>query len=317
NDVTIGGESAGSFNTFALLLSPQAEGLFQKAALESGALTYVNANQMRLDKAIEIGKQVAAQFGADDSKEGLEILRKADPMDLWNVTALNILNIMGGGQYTCYPVYDGAVLPLDSPLKAIEEGKFNKNVTILMGNNRYEGLLFVHDGIAAEEDFNTFIKNAFREDSYQEVIDYYAAQTDRSFIDKANELNGMTIITLGVIAGEDAYEDAGAKLYVYEFNYTDSEGGMQTHAVEMPFVFGQDTLLSGDPMEGDDLLIRDATHAYWVNFIKTGNPNGGALMEWPEYVKDSQTILEIDATPAQINRSKQDVVDFLLPRYIR
>jgi para-nitrobenzyl esterase len=35
--------------------------------------------------------------------------------------------------------------------------------------------------------------------------------------------------------------------------------------------------------------------SYWVNFTKTGNPNGPSLPEWPRYVPDEPTVLRMDA----------------------
>ncbi|HJJ48987.1 MAG TPA: carboxylesterase family protein [Methanocorpusculum sp.] len=316
DNVTVGGESAGSFNTFALVLSPKAKGLFQKAAMESGAISYVCANHLNLDESIAIGKQIAEHFGADDSKEGLEKLRKADAMELWTLADPNLQDILIGNPYQTYPVYDGSVLPLNNPLKAINEGNFNKDITILMGNNDVEGVLFVH-GEISEEKFNNYIKTVFRPDSYQEVIDYYAAQTDRPILQKAMETVGMTVVTLGVVAAEDAFAKQGKQIYVYDFNYTDSHGCPQTHAMEMPYVFGMSTSLSGQPMNDDDKKVRDVVHGYWVNFIKTGNPNGANVPEWPVYVPGEKTIKEIKPYAATIMRPRQEIIDFLSPKYFR
>lgn len=30
---------------------------------------------------------------------------------------------------------------------------------------------------------------------------------------------------------------------------------------------------------------------YWVNFVKTGDPNGEGLLEWPVYDKSSKTVM--------------------------
>ncbi|HJJ48921.1 MAG TPA: carboxylesterase family protein, partial [Methanocorpusculum sp.] len=243
-------------------------------------------------------------------------LRKVDAYELWNYTEINLKDIMTGNQYNTYPVYDGVVLPLNDPLKAISEGNFNKDVTILMGYNDVEGVRFV-TGECTEERLNNYIKKAFRPDSYQEVIDYYAAQTDRTIQDKTNEAVGMSIITLGIVAAEDAFAKQGKEIYVYDFNYTDSYGGVQTHASEMPYVFGSSAVLSGQQMNDDDKKVRDVMHGYWVNFIKTGNPNGAGLPEWPTYVTGEKTIKEIKPNSTTISRPYQDVIDFLSPRYFR
>ncbi|HJJ48878.1 MAG TPA: carboxylesterase family protein [Methanocorpusculum sp.] len=317
DNVTIGGESAGSFNTFALIMSPKAEGLFNKAILESGTLTYILENQMRLDKAIEIGKNFAKQFGANDSKEGLEILRKADPMMLWNMSEININDFITGSKYQMYPVYDGSVLPLNEPYQALVNGIYNKNISVLIGNDGAEAVSFVNPDTLTEESFNAFIKKSFRKDSYQKVIDYYAAQTDRPLLEKACELLDMTLITLGVIEVENQFSKAGVPLYVYEFNYFDSYGLAPVHALEVPYAFGQEVNEVHLPFNGDDFKVRDIMHAYWKNFIKTGNPNGAGLLEWPKYVEGTKSIMELNTEPQLINRSFKELNDFLNPLYFR
>ncbi|HJJ48925.1 MAG TPA: carboxylesterase family protein [Methanocorpusculum sp.] len=317
NNVTVGGESAGSFNTFALLLSPKAEGLFQKAALESGAFTYAFAPHNRLDKAIEIGKKIAAKFGADDSEEGLEILRKVPAYELWEVADINLKNIMDGNPCQTYPVYDGVVLPLNNPQDALKEGKFNKNVKLILGNNFIEGPLFVHEEVLTEEIFNKYIRNTFNPDSYQEIIDHYAKQTDRTLTEKACEVVGLGIISLGIMAAEAYFAYSGIPVYSYEFSYVNSTNTIPTHAMEMPFVFGCDTLLGGKPMQEADVKVREAMHGYWLNFIKTGNPNGPSLPKWPLFVKGEKTILNINKEISVITRTHQAEVDFLMPHFLQ
>jgi para-nitrobenzyl esterase len=35
---------------------------------------------------------------------------------------------------------------------------------------------------------------------------------------------------------------------------------------------------------------------YWVNFVKTGNPNGGGQAQWPQLTATDKQILEIGET---------------------
>jgi para-nitrobenzyl esterase len=67
------------------------------------------------------------------------------------------------------------------------------------------------------------------------------------------------------------------------------------HATEIPFVF--DTVEARYPKDlaPQDKATAEAANAYWVNFAKTGNPNGKGLPEWPAY--DAKTDLLMDFTP--------------------
>jgi para-nitrobenzyl esterase len=43
--------------------------------------------------------------------------------------------------------------------------------------------------------------------------------------------------------------------------------------------------------EGDEAVSK-AMHAYWVNFIKYGDPNGDGLDPWPEYRDGDRTVMK-------------------------
>lgn len=81
-NVTIGGESAGSWSVSALILSPLAKGLFQGAIMESGTILGVPFSsyyaQGDLQRSIELGGILSSLFDADDSAEGLAKMRVVD-----------------------------------------------------------------------------------------------------------------------------------------------------------------------------------------------------------------------------------------------
>ena len=47
------------------------------------------------------------------------------------------------------------------------------------------------------------------------------------------------------------------------------------------------------PFVKADFDFEDIMSSYWVNFAKTGNPNGQGLPEWPEFDLNSQRIIEL------------------------
>ena len=55
------------------------------------------------------------------------------------------------------------------------------------------------------------------------------------------------------------------------------------------------------PFEDADIQLADQMSNYWVNFIKTGNPNGAKLTNWPVYTSEKDQVLILDkqirATP--------------------
>jgi para-nitrobenzyl esterase len=66
----------------------------------------------------------------------------------------------------------------------------------------------------------------------------------------------------------------GAPVWRYEFDLAPG-GGHTSHAAEIAYVFGENRSAAG-------LSLRP----YWVNFVKTGDPNGAGLAAWPRFTPD-------------------------------
>ena len=72
------------------------------------------------------------------------------------------------------------------------------------------------------------------------------------------------------------------------------------HAAEIPYVFrtlGTFTgpaALVGAPRP-EDRAMSDLMSSYWVNFAKTGDPNGPGLPPWPAFTERAQSVMHFDA----------------------
>jgi para-nitrobenzyl esterase len=47
----------------------------------------------------------------------------------------------------------------------------------------------------------------------------------------------------------------------------------------------------------EDLKLSDMISSYWVNFAKTGDPNGPSLPEWPAFEEKDQKVMVFDSGP--------------------
>jgi para-nitrobenzyl esterase len=85
---------------------------------------------------------------------------------------------------------------------------------------------------------------------------------------------------------------------IYAYLWTHAEPGPDSerygafHSSEIPYVF--DTLdTSTRPFEKADRNLAEELSAYWVNYVKTGDPNGKRLATWPKLTADDKQILEL------------------------
>jgi para-nitrobenzyl esterase len=88
-------------------------------------------------------------------------------------------------------------------------------------------------------------------------------------------------------AGQPAYEYRF--LYVAESRRKQYPGAL--HATEIPFVFDTVKAAYGENLAPADEAAAKQTNAYWINFVKTGDPNGSGLPHWPAYSSSSDQLM--------------------------
>jgi para-nitrobenzyl esterase len=97
----------------------------------------------------------------------------------------------------------------------------------------------------------------------------------------------------------------GVPVYAYRFSYTATPRRAGSplgapHASEIPFVMDTVRERYGDGATAQDRQVAAAAHAYWLNFARSGNPNGRArdgkmLPAWPRYDAARDAIMDFSA----------------------
>jgi para-nitrobenzyl esterase len=91
----------------------------------------------------------------------------------------------------------------------------------------------------------------------------------------------------------------GATKPVYGYIFTKVAPGKDAakwrafHSSEIPYVFGT---LGAAPERGfsaADVAFSDRVSRYWINFVRSGNPNGVGLPEWPAFNRDRPQLMQL------------------------
>jgi para-nitrobenzyl esterase len=278
NCVTIFGESAGSVAVNILQASPLAKGLFQRAIGESGADLGPIAT---LAQGERDGEKMAAAAGV--TQQLLKTLRAMPAQDL--------LKAIDPGDAS--EIVDGWVLPKDSHT-IFAAGKQN-DVPLIVGNNANEGTIFPPpDGKISAE---TFIKNA-RENLGKAADDFlkiYPAGSDEEALRSYYSAFRDQQFGWGMRAWARLQSQTGRqRAYRYYFDRVPPGPRAQRrgafHGAEIAYVF--ETFIFRVAYDDTDHNLGDAVSSYWVNFAKTGDPNGAGLPQWPAYNPANDNVME-------------------------
>ena len=87
------------------------------------------------------------------------------------------------------------------------------------------------------------------------------------------------------------------------------------HASDIPFVFDTVRARYADQLTAADESIARKIQGFWVQFAKTGDPNGAALPDWPKYSAGTDTLMNFTAGGAVAEpdpwKARMDVTEAL------
>ena len=301
-NVTIFGESAGSFSVSGLMASPKAQGLFQKAIGESGAFFGSSLAVKPASEAQLAGATFAASVGASSIEE----LRAKSADEL---LAASMKNPMG------FSVTVDGEFFTENPNDTYAAGK-QAHVPLLAGWNKNEGgpqMVFGKDKPTAEL-YKTKLQERYK-DAADKLLTLYPAQSDEQALESAGDLASDAFIAYSTWKWLELQRTTGQSMvYRYEFDdappMTPSRGAY--HSSEIEFVF--ETLPSKKlAWRPEDTKLSDTISTYWTNFAKTGNPNGAGAPPWPAYlVENGNPVMYLNFDPKaapEENRARYEFWD--------
>ncbi|XP_047206887.1 carboxylesterase 3 [Girardinichthys multiradiatus] len=321
--VTIAGESAGGISASILTLSPHAKGLFHKAIFQSGVATIGDyTSEHPLAQAQSVANITGC--GISSTEEMVQCIRGKSQDEL--VSATRQMKFFLGA------VVDGDFLT--GTAEALLQRKEILNVPVMMGVTNHEFGWILPQSFAPpgwEKGMNResvlAIVNMFNPTGVSSanslIVDEYLknAKTPEDIRDGLTEVIGDLLMTLPVVEVAGYHTDVGVPVYMYEFVYSadihksNRPSFVKTdHGDDVGFVFGGcfwngHIRIIGNITKEDERICRTMM-SYWASFIRTGNPNGPGLVNWPLYDRQKQEYMELGQAQTVRQNLKKDRVHF-------
>jgi para-nitrobenzyl esterase len=272
--VTVAGQSSGSISVSILMASSLANGLFQRAIGESGGLfePLQLAPKYLLTEAEKDGGKFAASLGASSIKE----LRK--------LPAARLTSNDGG---ITHPVIEPYLLPR-SPYEVFVAGQQN-DVALLLGSNAEEARAMVDVSAVTAATFESGITQSLGVlppalfAAYRRATDE-EARTAR--LDFERDIRfGWDMWAWARLQATTGH----SPVYYYSFQQRPPfpkeslyAGWGASHFAELWYVFDHLDQYSWKWTSADRKVAGEMS-TYWLNFARSGDPNGAGLTTWPAF----------------------------------
>jgi para-nitrobenzyl esterase len=293
-NVTIAGQSAGAFAVNYLVASPLAKGLFQRAIAESG------------------GAFMPAQSLKDAEAAGVKIAEKEGAKTIAEMRAKPITQLVKGfGQGGMMPpIIDGWVIPADVH-SLFAEGRQN-DVPVLTGWNDGDSVMLGPPPTA--EKFREQARKNYG-DLAGDFLKVFPASTDQEAAASARAASRDQMFAWQSREWARMQNKSGkSKIYLYVFDRTAPGAPEQVkygafHSGEIAYALNTLDMWKR-PWEPADRKLSGQMSGHWVNFARTGNPNGAGLPEWPAYSPADERLLKLGEAVEAIAMPYKAELDF-------
>lgn len=316
--VTIAGESAGAISVNAHMASPLSRGLFARAIGESGG-AFSPTRLWHRSEAEEAARQFVEHVGATS----LHQLRA--------MSADRLLAATGPADtpsFRFWPSIDGYFLA-DTPESSFDSGA-QAPVPLLVGTNSLESdpAMVLAGQAPTPEVWRKTIKTLFRAHA-GEALSYYPGNDEGEVLRSARALAGNLFVTHSTWRWMDGHRRTGqAPVYFYEYTHSRPPlaGSAQSaqpssgarHGDEIDYALSNLDNDSRYAWKAEDHSVSRVFSGYVEQFVKTGDPNGEALPEWPAAREERDGLLrQVIGTQTHTTRDHSAVQQAFMQQFFK
>ena len=297
SNVTIFGESAGSFDVCAHMVSPLSAGLFHRAISQSGGCTAGIATAAQ--SAVQ-ADDVSTAVGCDVAPDELACLRATPVADLLDGYAFSEAELAVTGLGISI---DGGVLP-DHPRTLFDAGEFTR-VPYVLGANSDEGTLFFVGStpITTEAEYTAelLLRYGARAAEIEALYPLWLFPSPQDALIRVAGDSSLVCTTFDVASRVSAAKKGRAFVYnfarVIPLPFVGLLDLGAFHGAEIAYVFG-----SVPPPTSADAKLGTQMREYWSRFAEKGRPKAKKAKGWPRFKAKSYKMLQLN-TP-DLNKLK-------------
>ena len=296
DNVMVFGQSGGGRKVSLLTASPLAQGLFQRAIVQSGS----HLRLMARERAHELAERLLEHLGLgrDDAHKLQQLpwrdIRRAN-RDITRATRLRYSPTLDGTTFTEHP-WDP-----DAPATAAAIPMMIGTCRTELSNQLGDDETFALDDAGLSERLRKFVPP-------EDVAGLVALFRRENPGASASELFFKLTTARGywrdsILQTEAKVRQGGAPVYAYRLMWrTPVEGGRRItpHSLDLPFMF--DNVKRAPDMVGpptdETTAMAHMMSETWLAFARTGNPNNAALPAWKPYDLQARTVMLFDLPPA-------------------
>lgn len=293
----------------AHLSSPMSKDLFNAAIIQSGIrIPMKDTGDPDRNQTLEQAEKAGENLFNICGFKSLEEARACDPMELYKVVEENKLRFS--------PCNDG-IFALKPSAQALLDNEWGDK-PIIFGFNSGEirsGGAFAGKLPQTLEELNE-VANTYgdKKERFLELVGCSTDEEVKAYFAESRAFKPLVVSTL--LAG-CLRDKQGAKAYLYEFGHhipgEDNPGVY--HGAELAFAYDAISRM-WRPFTGVDYDMARYVNSYWINFIKTGDPNGVTnfgeeLPRWDAYTEGNMNMMKFTDTCCQ---EKEEVTELMLMR---